>query len=234
MKKDRIKNLLSLFFVLLVFAICILGCKIFSQKIYSWIAISGVLVLCGIFFFIFEHKKTSSSELAIIAVLTALSVVGRAVFASLPGFKPCSAIIIISGIYFGKENGFMVGALTPLISNFYYGQGMWTPFQMTAWGLIGFGAGLLSRQLSKNKILLLIYGAFSGALFSVIMDLWSVIWADNKFSLSRYLVLMLSSLKFTLIYMLSNVIFLLVFIEPSKRIFKRLDLKFNIGTGNIQ
>lgn len=232
--KNKAKIFLSVFFVFAVLGVCILGSTIFAQKIYSWAAISAALILCGIFFFLFEHRKTTSSELAVIAVLTALSVVGRAVFAALPGFKPCSAIIIIAGIYFGKENGFMVGALTPLISNFYYGQGMWTPFQMAAWGIIGFGAGLFSRQLSKKKILLVIYGAFSGALFSVVMDLWSVLWADNKFSLSRYLVLMISSSKFTLVYMISNVVFLLIFIGPSKRIFKRLNLKYDIGTGDIQ
>ena len=232
--KNKAKIFLSAIFVFAVLGVCILGSTIFAQKIYSWAAISAALILCGIFFFLFEHRKTTSSELAVIAVLTALSVVGRAVFAALPGFKPCSAIIIIAGIYFGKENGFMVGALTPLISNFYYGQGMWTPFQMAAWGIIGFGAGLFSRQLSKKKFLLVIYGAFSGALFSVVMDLWSVLWADNKFSLSRYIVLMISSSKFTLVYMISNVVFLLIFIGPSKRIFKRLNLKYDIGTGDIQ
>ena len=88
------------------------------------------------------------------AAMTALSVSGRFLFAMLPGFKPVTAIIIITALYFGAQAGFMTGALTALISNIYFGQGSWTPFQMLAWGIVGLLGGILSGYLKKNKWLL--------------------------------------------------------------------------------
>jgi energy-coupling factor transport system substrate-specific component len=149
-------------------------------------------------------------------------------FAAIPGFKPCTAIIIIAGIYFGRQQGFTVGALTALISNIYYGQGMWTPFQMTVWGLTGFFSGIFSKALQKSKPLLIIFGIISGVAFSLIMDLWSCLWADKTVILSRYLTLITTSAPFTLTYALSNTVFLLLFNKPARRIFTRIKKKFFI------
>lgn len=63
----------------------------------------------------------------------------------LPNFKPCSAIIIITAVAFGPEAGFLTGALTAFVSNFIFGQGPWTPWQMFTWGLVGFLAGILQN-----------------------------------------------------------------------------------------
>ena len=70
-------------------------------------------------------------------VLAALAAAGRILFGPIPDFKPVSAIAIIAGATLGRRNGFMVGALAALTSNFFFGQGMWTPWQMYAWGLGG-------------------------------------------------------------------------------------------------
>ena len=75
--------------------------------------------------------------MVIAAVITALCVVGRFI----PFFKPIAALTIIAAVYLGGETGFMVGAMAALMSNFYFGQGPWTPFQMLAWGMIGLIAG---------------------------------------------------------------------------------------------
>lgn len=83
-----------------------------------------------------------------LAVMAALGVVGRTVFQliPLPNFKPVSAIVIITAIAFGPEAGFMTGALTAFVSNFIFGQGPWTPWQMFCWGMIGFVAGRLQKS----------------------------------------------------------------------------------------
>ncbi|MCR4963803.1 MAG: ECF transporter S component [Firmicutes bacterium] len=80
-----------------------------------------------------------------IAVMAALAVVGRTLFAivPLPNFKPMTAVIMITAVSFGPEVGFLTGALAGFISNFIFGQGPWTPWQMFCWGGIGFLTGLL-------------------------------------------------------------------------------------------
>ena len=100
------------------------------------------------FILVFDKKKPQARELVPIAVMAAIAVVGRTVFEiiPLPNFKPCSAIIIITAVAFGPEAGFMTGALTAFVSNFIFGQGPWTPWQMFCWGMIGFVAGRLQKS----------------------------------------------------------------------------------------
>jgi energy-coupling factor transport system substrate-specific component len=106
------------------------------------------LAACSIpFVLVFDRKKPKPRDMIPMAVMAAIGVVGRTVFAviPLPNFKPVSAIVIITGVAFGPEAGFMTGALTGFVSNFIFGQGPWTPWQMFSWGLIGFIAGLLQN-----------------------------------------------------------------------------------------
>ena len=99
------------------------------------------------FLLVFERRRPQARELVPIAVMSALAVVGRTVFSivPLPNFKPCSAIIMITAIVFGPETGFLTGALTAFVSNFIFGQGPWTPWQMFTWGLLGFLTGLMKN-----------------------------------------------------------------------------------------
>ena len=108
------------------------------------------------FILVFDKKKPQARELVPIAVMAAIGVVGRTVFEiiPLPNFKPCSAIIIITAVAFGPEAGFLTGALTAFVSNFIFGQGPWTPWQMFTWGLVGFLAGILQNAgvfAEKNR-----------------------------------------------------------------------------------
>ena len=95
------------------------------------------------FAFAFENRKPKARELVIISSLCAIGVVGRTAFFMLPQFKPVAAIVIISGVAFGGETGFLVGAITAFVSNFFFGQGPWTPWQMFSFGIIGFLAGIM-------------------------------------------------------------------------------------------
>jgi energy-coupling factor transport system substrate-specific component len=102
------------------------------------------------FVFAFEGRKPQARELVVIAVMVAITVAGRAAFFMTPQFKPVSALVIISGAALGAESGFVVGALSGFVSNFFFGQGPWTPWQMFAFGLIGFISGLLFRRMSAS------------------------------------------------------------------------------------
>ena len=127
-----------------VIAVVFGGALMFRGKHYAWISLCvSVLVLVPVFRS-FEKRDTSSKELVVLCVMIALSAAGRFIFAWLPGFKPVTAITVITAMWIGRDAGFAVGALSAAVSNFYFGQGPWTPFQMLAWGLIGFSAGVLA------------------------------------------------------------------------------------------
>jgi len=118
----------------------------------NWALMATVLAIVVIlaFFFSFESIAQSSKEIALISMLATMSAVLRIPFGAIPGFQPCTFLIICSGYVFGPVSGFMVGAMTPLISNFFLGQGPWTLYQMLAWGLIGCGAGYLGRFMRRS------------------------------------------------------------------------------------
>lgn len=111
------------------------------------LAILFLVVSALPFFLVFDQRKAQTRDVVPIAVMAALGVVGRAMFAiiPLPNFKPMTAVIIIAAMAFGPEAGFLTGALAGFVSNFIFGQGPWTPWQMFCWGGIGFLAGLLNK-----------------------------------------------------------------------------------------
>jgi len=130
-----------------------------------------ILVLVGVFVS-FEEGRASAHEVAIIAMLSATSIALRVAFAALPQVQPSTFIILAAGVVYGPRAGFMVGALTPLVSNFFLGHGLWTPFQMFAWGAAGASAGLVARvwpDIGRNGLMVL--GIVWGFLFGWITNL---------------------------------------------------------------
>lgn len=226
--KNTQKNLLVRLIILLAIPLTIaLGIILFQDRNYGLISIIIAFLSLIPLFIKFERANFDVKEMTALAVMIALSVAGRSLFAILPGFKPVTAIVIICGIYFGKEAGFLTGSLSALISNMFFGQGPWTPFQMLVWGLIGYIAGLFGEKI-VNWWGLIIAGIFSGIMFSLIMDIWFVLSADGTFNLSRYLGALVSSFYFTIIYIVSNIIFLLVLTKPIGKKLNRLKTKYGL------
>ncbi len=228
-KRAMVKKCVSVcIWIILIPAIILLETLVFGGKQYALISLTVTVLSLLPFFLSFERKEQSIPKMVLIAALTAISVMGRMLFYALPGFKPVTAIVIITGIYFGAESGFMVGALSAVISNFAFGQGPWTPFQMLTWGLIGLIAGFLSAQLKKSKVCLYGYGVLSGVAFSMIMDVWSVLWQDGVFNPSRYIGYLLSSTGYMIIYAVSNVVFLFLLANPIGAKLERVKDKYGI------
>lgn len=150
MKKSHIAMLAEFFAVIpltLYFGMHLPGR---SYYITSTLVIVELLVP---FLLAFESRKPQARELVVIAVLSALAVAARVVI-PLPHFKAIFAVIMLSGIAFGPEAGFMVGAVSALASNFFYGQGAYTPWQMFAYGAGGMLAGFLFAKTVCRKNLL--------------------------------------------------------------------------------
>ena len=201
-----------------------------AKKKMTYIGLSILIMILTIaaFYLRFEKKKVRSRRLVIIAVMTALSVLGRFIFGALPAFKPITAIVIVTAIWMGPECGFMVGSLTAVISNFYFGQGPWTPFQMVAWGLIGVLAGILSKSLKSNKVWLYTFGFLAGVLYSNFMDIWTVLWYGQGFVWSMYKAALITAIPYVASNAVSNVIFLMLIGRPFGEKFDRVINKYGI------
>lgn len=129
------------------------ACAIANFNQTALLTLVVVLASIGIFFASYEASRPRLRDIMPTVVLAALAAAGRILFAPIPDFKPVSAIAIIAGVAFGRKSGFMVGALAALASNFFFGQGPWTPWQMYAWGLVGYGAGLLAMVPAKRRVI---------------------------------------------------------------------------------
>ncbi|WP_330634671.1 ECF transporter S component [Anaerovorax sp. IOR16] len=230
-KKDREGKVFGYLIILVAIPLIIaIGVSLFNDRKYNLISILIAFLSCIPFFLSFEKRNPKPTEMILIAVMTAISVVGRFIFAPIPGFKPVTAITVITAIYFGPQAGFLTGSLSAVVSNILFGQGPWTPFQMFVWGFLGFIAGLLAKNgWLEKKWQLAIYGIIAGVAFSLMMDIWTVLSMDGNFNLLRYQAAVLSSLPFMAVYAVSNVIFLLVLTKPIGKKLERVKKKYGLN-----
>lgn len=198
------------------------------MKMYAFAALAIAVIACYLVFLSLDHHTTNIRRIVLISVMTALSVSGRFIFAMVPGFKPMTAIIVLTGMYLGGEAGFLCGAFTALISNIYFGQGPWTPFQMFAFGILGFIAGMIARPLKRHTALLVIYGIIAGVLYSFIMDIWTVLWFSEGFKIELYIIALGTAVPYTIAYAVSNVVFLLLFKKPFGKKLGRIVIKYGV------
>ena len=159
MKKSNIATLIVFF--LLIPGTLLLGSKLPGRGYY----ITGTAIMIELmipFFMAFEGKRPQARELVVIAVMCAIAVAGRAAI-PVPNFKAIFAIIMLTGIAFGPETGFMVGAISAFASNFFYGQGAYTPWQMMAYGAGGMLAGFCfaKGRLPQKPWVMAVFGFFS-------------------------------------------------------------------------
>lgn len=177
----------------------------------------------------FEAGKQKARDIVPIAVMAALAVVGRLAFAAIPSFKPMTAIVIIAGVVFGPQAGFLTGAVSALVSNFFFGQGLWTPWQMFAWGLCGLAAGLIGKtRLGKNRIFLSFFGFVSGYLFGIIMNIWHIIGFVRPVTRASVIAVMVASFSFDITHAVSTTIFLLLLGKVWIVKLERIKVKFGI------
>ena len=163
-------------------------------------------------------------------VLAALAAAGRMLFAPIPDFKPVSAICILAGAVFGRSSGFMVGALAALVSNFFFGQGPWTPWQMYAWGLAGYLGGALAATGALDRTpVLLGYGFLSGILYGLILNLWSIIGFYHPQTLAQAALVYAAALPFDVVHGIATALFLAVLYAPWKRKLSRVKRKYALG-----
>ncbi|MDD6000546.1 MAG: ECF transporter S component, partial [Lachnospiraceae bacterium] len=197
-----------------------------QQRKYYFISLLLVLEALGAFFVSFEKGKPKLKEMMTISVMTAITVAGRAVFYMVPNVKPMAALTILSGIGLGGEAGFLVGSLSMLVSNIFFGQGPWTPWQMAAMGLLGWLAGIIFRNESscswKKVGVICVFGFLSVLLvYGGIMNPASVLMYQEHVNRAMILSAYAMGVPFDLLHAGGTVIFLLIGTRPIlKKLFR--------------
>jgi energy-coupling factor transport system substrate-specific component len=129
---------------------------------------AGLIVACAAWL---EAGPGSSKELVLIATLAAAAAAGRILFAAIPNVQPVTVIAVVAGVALGPRAGASVGALAALVSNFYLGQGAYTPWQMVAWGACGLLGGL-AAPLLRRRLPLAVFCFALGFGFDGLMNVW--------------------------------------------------------------
>lgn len=198
-----------------------------------------VVALALLLFFLgYEKSRPGLRQIMPTLVMAALAAAGRVLFAPFPSFKPLSAIAIIAGAVLGRRAGFMVGSLAVLTSNFFFGQGMWTPWQMYAWGVIGYvggvcaDAGLLVRRDGRpRRVALAVLGVVSGLLFGAIINFYDIIGFVRPFTVPGALARLATAVPFDIVHGISTAVFLLALYAPWTRRIGRVVRKFDVRMG---
>jgi energy-coupling factor transport system substrate-specific component len=173
----------------------------------------------GVFVLLYERRQ-DSREVPVVAALAALAAAGRIPFAAIPNVQPTTYLVLLAGFVFGPVPGFTVGATAALASNFFLGQGPWTPWQMLAWGLVGASGGWVGRLFPRAGTgTLAALGIIWGYLFGVIMNLWNWLAYVYPLTLTTFLAVEATGIWFDTMHAGGNALMALFL---TKRLLPRL------------
>lgn len=198
----------------------------------DYAALASLLVVAASLATFFAGYESSAPRLRDVmptVILAALAAAGRLLFAPFPDFKPVSAIAIIAGVAFGRRSGFMVGALAALVSNFVLGQGPWTPWQMYAWGMVGYCAGLFAQfGLFRKPFAVYVYGFLSALGYGLVINLWSILGFFHAQAGVSVLAVYTAAFPFDVLHGVATVVFLLALYAPWGKKLARVKRKYNL------
>jgi len=165
--------------------------------------IVGAALLAG--FAWYERSRPTSQVVALVAALAALAIAGRIAFAAFPNVKPTTDIVIFAGFALGPAPGFAVGGLAALVSNFWFGQGPWTPWQMVGWGMCGIlGAALAVVRPRAGRFTLAIVCALAGVAYGALLNFSLMATYGGDLSVQRFLVLESRAVPFDAAHAIGN------------------------------
>ncbi len=214
--------------------LCLLSCVLILaaplaetslMKHWGFFALGAVLLSLLAAFLEFGSPSRSSKEISLVAMLGALSAAGRVVLGPLPSVQPSTFITGCTGYVFGPAAGFMVGALTALVSNLFLGMGPWAPFQMLGWGLFGLGSSVFGK-LRAPVWSLAIIGFLWGYVFGFITNLWYIIGFGFPLTPASVLSAQLVSFPYDTAHAICNAAIFLIFGKRVLNILKRFRQRF--------
>lgn len=222
--------LLAAVFVLIPLTL-ILGSQLLGGR--RWYFLSMLVIFWAIlpFFVDWERRRPGAREITLLAALIGLTVAARVAFYLLPHMKPVLAMIIVFSAALGARFGFLLGALVALISNFLFGQGPWTLWQMFAWGLIGCISGLLMRRFPRlnQRLPLAIFGFLAVIIIhGGITNPAGLMLYQPEFTWQGLLAAYALGLPLDIIHALATAAFLFLFAPPLNRKLSRLKNKYGL------
>ena len=218
--------------VALSLAFIVLWQFLFADSVNYYIVSVVILIASMLTFFVsYEQKKVTARDITLTATLITLAVVSRAAFYIVPQVKPIAAVVIVSAVCLGAHKGYIVGAFSAFVSNFIFGQGMWTPFQMVALGTVGLLAGLIFRWLKVNRYTLSIVGfVLATVVYGAIVDMSTVLSAyGNNVTLKGALSIYASGAVFSLVFGGATAVFLFLFGMPFITKIERISKKYGLN-----
>lgn len=209
------------------------GIVFLKGRSYYFISICVIVAAMLPFFAAFEDHRPQARELVLISSLVVIATAGRAVFFMLPHFKPVTALVIVAGMGLGAEAGFLTGAMTGFVSNFFFGQGPWTPWQMFAFGVIGFLAGLLfEKRMRRGKMPLVgvcVYGFLATvAIYGLLLDTSTALSVLEGLTWETVLACYVAGVPVNITHGVSTVVFLLLCAQPMLKKIRRMRKKYGL------
>lgn len=201
----------------------------------SWqaAAIAVLVIALAAGFGWYERSRPPSRVIALVAALAALAVVGRLAFAPLPNVKPATTdVILFAGYALGSAPGFATGAIAAFVSNFFFEQGAWTPWQMVAWAGVGVGGGMLARVAGRRlgRWPLAVACALAGLGFGAVMDTFQWTLAARQ-DLGTWIAVSGQSLPYNVAHAIGNFAFCLAlgpaFVRSLQRFRRRFEFSWS-------
>ena len=235
MKQSR-RTWLTLIILLVLVPAAVYLCAKTDRKYYLSSLVIIILTLAA-FYLRFEHRRPQAREVVVLAVMSALAVASRAVFAAIPHFKPLMGIVMLTGIAFGPEAGFLCGSISAFASNFIFGQGPWTPWQMFAYGVGGLLAGLFAQwgvlkktpAKAKDFAVLGIFGFLVIVLIvGPLLDTSSLFMMANTVNSTSAAAIYLSGLPVNLIHGGATLLTMVLVGKPLLEKLQRIQVKYGM------
>jgi len=190
----------------------------------SVLLVAAALIALGVAWL--ESGPDSAKELALIATLGGAAAAGRVLFAAIPGVQPVTVIAVCAGAALGLRAGIAVGGTAALVSNFFLGQGVWTPWQMLAWGACG-AAGAFASSLVRRRLVLAALCLVLGMAFSSFMDVWNWLAFYDQHTWQTFVAVQARGFPFDVAHAIGNVVIALVAGPELRRLLERYGRRLN-------
>ncbi|NMM63407.1 ECF transporter S component [Clostridium sp. P21] len=224
------KKLIITFTAVIVIFLMLITLNKDMQTGISLIITLGVFFILFMSYFYFEKSNSGTKEIAIIATLSAFAAVSRMAFAPIPNVKPVTFLVALSGFVFGPYEGFLIGSTTAFLSNIFFGQGPWTPWQMFSWGLVGILSGIWGKRgKGVSAVTFSIVCFVFGFMFDWIMNVWYVSAFIKPISIKSIIGAYIAGLTFDILHGGGSFIFSIIFYDSFLPVLKRYKMKLDIS-----
>lgn len=156
-----------------------------------------------------------------VAILSALAIVLRMVFAALPNIQPITAIFLVCAVFYGFWESFLIMFATMLVTSFLLGFGPWVLGQIISFGSILFLWKFLFYPMTRslrfgkiNEVLIqALFAGLMGIVYGLVIDTYSAL----LFS-APLLAYVLAGMSFNMMHAVSTVFFYPIILSIFRRV----------------